>query len=757
MVSNLRYVGNPALQNVDGADKVSGRARYVCDMVVPGMLVAKVLRSPLPHARILKLDPAPALAVPGVKAVITHADFVDDGNFGWPVKDAYVLAVNKVRHVGEPVAAVAAETEAAAIAGLNAVVVDYEPLPVISTVDQAMAPDAPQIPEVSPTGKGNLCNTHILRNGDPAPLLTEAPVRFEATYEMPHQEHAYMETEGALAIPEPDGGVTLYANNQSPHINRDIAAQVLGLPTNQVRVIQPPIGGAFGGKDEVLYQTSAQAAKLAMLAGRPVKLIFTRSESMTASYKRQAMRSHIVLGAEADGTLRAAKVDLTVDNGAYASGTPLASWRATMHAAGGYRYTAVHVDMQSVYTNNGYSGAFRGFGNTQAGAAVELAIDELAERLGLDPLEYRLQNCLREGDTTMTGDLLDQAVGLTDCLEWIRDRSEWTEKRAEYAAQPEGSPTRRGIGVACYFHGSGLGGEGEDFATATLRIEEDTSITLTSGLTDFGQGSRTVFALLAAETLGVDIDRVRVLRPDTQTTLDSGPTVASRASIVGGNAVRVTTEKVALLLNLAAADLLRCDPRQLIRDGECYVGPDETPVSFEAVVGHAREMGLQLSAQGRWQIRPIEWNFETGTGEPYFCYVFGAQVAEVEVNRRTGRSRVRKIWAAHDAGKILFPKGALGQMYGGIAQGLGFALMENFRFKDGVPQTLSFKQYRLPRATDVPEIEGTYIQTAGAIGPYGAKNLAEPVMIGTAPAIANAFAQATGIRVRGFPLPRVKG
>jgi len=524
-----------------------------------------------------------------------------------------------------------------------------------------------------------------------------------------------------------------------------------------VRVIQPPIGGAFGGKDEVLYQTSAQAAKLAMLAGRPVKLIFTRSESMAASYKRQAMRSHIVLGAEADGTLRAAKVDLTADNGAYAAGTPLASWRATMHAAGGYRYAAVHVDMQSIYTNNGYSGAFRGFGNTQASAAVELAIDELAERLGRDPLEFRLQNCLHEGDTTMAGDPLDQTVGLADCLEWVRDRSEWTKKRAEFAAQPEDGHTRRGIGVACYFHGSGLGGEGEDFATATLKIEADTSITLTSGLTDFGQGSRTIFTLLAAEILGVHMDRVRVLRPDTQTTLDSGPTVASRASIVGGNAVRVTTEKVALLLELAAADHLRCDPRQLIRDGECYVGPNETPVPFEAVVDHAREMGLQLSAQGRWQMRPIEWNFETGTGEPYFCYVFGAQVAEVEVNRRTGRTRVSRIWAAHDAGRILFPKGALGQMYGGIAQGLGYALMENFRFKDGVPQTLSFTQYRLPRATDVPEIEGTYIQTADAIGPYGAKNLAEPVMIATAPAIANAFAQATGIRVRGFPLPRAKG
>jgi CO/xanthine dehydrogenase Mo-binding subunit len=339
----------------------------------------------------------------------------------------------------------------------------------------------------------------------------------------------------------------------------------------------------------------------------------------------------------------------------------------------------------------------------------------------------------------------------------VRDRSDWAAKRATYDAQSAGSPRRRGIGVACYFHGSGLGGEGEDFATATAKVDEDYGVTLTSGLTDFGQGSRTVFSLLAAETLGVSMDRVRILRPDTQTAPDSGPTVASRASIVGGNAIRVTTQKIAKLLDLAAADLLGCTPLQLVRDGEHYIGPQEEPVAFEAVVDHARELGLQLSAQGRWQIRPIEWDFDHGTGEPYFTYVFGAQVAEVEVNQRTGKTRVLKIWAAHDAGTILYPKGALGQMYGGIAQGLGYALMEDFRYKDGVPQTLSLARYRVPRAMDVPEIEGTYIQTYEADGPYGAKNLAEPVMIATAPAIANAYYQATGHRVHGFPLPRDSG
>jgi nicotinate dehydrogenase large molybdopterin subunit len=401
-----KHIGDPSLVNVDAPDKVSGRTRYIHDMMAPGALIAKVLRSPLPHARIAAIDVTPALAIPGVHAAITHADFVEDGAFGWPMRDATILATDKVRYVGEAIAAVAAETEAAAQAGIEAITISYEALPVVGSVDEAAAPDAPQVNTRAGSGEGNLCNTHLLRNGDPAPYLAEAPVTFEATYEMPHQEHAYLETEGAMAIPTPDGSVTVYANCQSPHINRDTMAQVLGLAQDQVRVIQPPIGGAFGGKDEVVYQTSAQAAKLALLSGRPVRLILSRSESLVASYKRQAMRSHILLGADEAGRLQAAKVHLMIDNGAYAAGTPLSSWRATMHAAGAYRYQAVHVDTEALYTNNGYAGAFRGFGNTQASAAVELAIDELATQLGRDPIAYRLENCLRAGDRTMTGDHL---------------------------------------------------------------------------------------------------------------------------------------------------------------------------------------------------------------------------------------------------------------------------------------------------------------------------------------------------------------
>lgn len=752
MSGTLKHVGNLNIQAVDGLDKVLGKAKYVGDMALSGMLHAKLLTSPLPHARIVRLDIAPALEVPGVVAVITSADFMDNGAFGWPVKDAFVLAHEKVRYVGDPIATVAAETEQAAIAGVKAIVLELEELPVVSDPAQALTADAPLIPLKAPKGAGNLCESLIVRNGDPDAILAESVYTLDETYEFQHQEHAYLETEGTLAIPESDGSVTIFANDQSPFINRNNASAVLGLPPEFVRVIQPPVGGSFGGKDDLLYQFTAQTARLALMTNRPVRLLLKREESLKTSYKREAMTIRLRIGMDADGNLRAGKADMLADSGAYASMTPLSAWRASMHVLGTYRYEAGHVDTQVVYTNNGYSGAFRGFGNTQAAAASEIAIDELAHQLGMDPIEFRLKNILRTGDQAFTGNVLIHEAGLEKCLKWVRDSSEWEQKRAQYADQGADAEVVYGIGVACYFHGTGLGGEGLDYARSTMVVNRDHSITLQSGLTDYGQGSRTVFTLIAAESLGVNPDRIHMLRPDTQTAEETGPTVASRASIVGGNATRVAAEKIAHLLQLAAADMLSCAPEQLVRDNEQFVGPSETPASLEEVIDHAFQMGFQLSAQGYWQLPEIHWDFETGSGTPYSAYSFGAQAADVAVNRLTGEVKVEKIWAAHDASQIIFPKGAKGQLLGGIAQGLGYALTEGFSYKNGYPEKKNLNQYKIPTALDVPEIETTFVETSFPLGPYGAKNLAEPVMIATTPAIANAVFNAVGVRCRSFPI-----
>lgn len=759
-MAELQYVGKPA-KRVDALDKVLGTAKYAADYRVPGMLYARCLRSELPHARIVRLDVTPALQVPGVCAAISGEDFVNYGKFGYPVEDMYMLAHERVRYVGDAIAAIAAENEEALAAGIAAIICELEPLPGVFDPEEALRPGSTLVGEQpwdSPTEpRGNLLVKHIVRKGDPDPILEAAEVVLDEHYSTAHQEHAYIETEAATAVPWPDSsGVTVYSPSQSPFNDRNNLCRVLGLGVENVRVIQPPVGGAFGGKDDQIYQTTGQVAKLALLTGRPVQMRIHREESMIFSYKRNPMRVHIRLGADRTGKLRASKVDLVVDSGAYSAITPFVAWRGNIHAMGAYRYDACHVDTHVAYTNNGYTGAFRGFGNTETTACIEQAMDELAGQLDIDPIELRLMNCLRPGDETAHGQRLGDDVGLVECLEHVRRVSDWDRKRREYAQQSAETgldplAVKRGIGVACFFHGLSLGAEGDDFAVSTLQVNDDYSLSLTSGLTDYGTGSRTVYTLIAAEVLGIKPERIQMHRPDTGTAIASGPTVASRATVLGGNAVRVTSERLNSVLINAAANLFGCNPAQVLRDGEQYIGPQEEPVSFEEVVRHARRMGLILSTHGRWDAPSIHWSLEDGTGKPYFAYHYGAQVAEVTVDMGTGKVSVAGIWAAHNTGTVIFPQGIIGQLYGGITQGIGYALMERVDFDQGYIQATNFDEYLIPTALDVPEIEGHFVQKPFSAGPFGAKNIGEPAMVPTAPAILNAISFTTGRRVRDLP------
>jgi len=749
---NTRYVGKPA-PRVDALEKVLGTARFLADIRLPGILHARALRSPLPHARIKHLDVSPALEVPGVVAVITSDDFIDHGHYGFPVKDDYMLAYEKVRYVGDAIAAVAAETPEAALAGVRAIICELEPLPIVSDVEQALDADAPQVGPAREDGQSpNFLDRSVVRKGDAEAALAASDLVMEGVFSVPHQEHAYLETEGALAIPTPEGGVVLYCSNQSPFINRDNVAMVLGLSTELVRSIQPPVGGSFGGKDDLNYESSAQCAALALKTGRPVRMIFSREESMVASYKRNAMKMWVQVGVGADGDLQACKFRGLLDSGAYASESPFTGWRASIHAMGAYRYQAVDVDVTSVYTNNGFSGAFRGFGNPEVNFAIEQMMDEVAAKLDMDPMDLRLKNALRLGDHLPHGQKLTESVSVVECLQEARRQSDWDRKRREFPRHNANSELKQGLGVAALFHGLSLGAEGADYAGATIRIDDDNGVTLTSGFTDYGQGSRTVFTLIAAEVLGVRPERIDMLRPDTDTSIESGPTVASRATVLGGNATRLAAANLKRILDMAAADLLRCQPAQLVRNDEDYIGPDEQPVSWDDVVAHARAMGLQLSARGRWQVPPLHWDHDAGRGEPYFAYHFAAQVAQVTVDAATGVVRVTDIWAVHDVGRVIFPQGAQGQLYGGIAQGLGYALSERIDYVDGYLQQINFHTYMIPTAVDMPRIHITLLEEPLSAGPYGAKNIAEPAMVPTAAAIANAVAHATGRRAHHLPI-----
>jgi len=755
----FQFIGKPT-DRVDAMEKVLGSAKYVGDYALPNMLVARTLRSTLPHARILKVDVSAALKIPGVVAAITCEDFVDHSRFGYPISDMFMLAYLRVRYAGDGIVSLAAENEDALDRGLKAIQVDLEELPGVFDPMTALDPATTIVSEHSRDAtedpRGNLLMHYIVRKGDPQRELALCPVTLEEDYSTMHQEHAYLETEGVLAVPVPEkNGVTVYAPCQSPFINRGNLVRTLGLSEENIRVIQPHVGGAFGGKDDLMYQISGQAAKLALITGRPVKMILSREESMIASYKRDAMQMHVQLGADADGKLRASKIHATVDSGAYSSITPFTAWRSTIHAMGPYRYDACHVDTDAVYTNNGYAGAFRGFGNTEVCFALEQAMDELALKLKIDPIELRLKNCLRPGDTTPHGQPLGDDVSLAECLEQVRKISDWKHKHTDYsrvAAKPLiPGEFRRGIGVAAVFHGMSLGAEGEDFAVGTLEINQDLSITLTSGLTDYGTGSRTVFTLIAAEMLGLNPERFSMPRPDTDQSFDSGPTVASRATVLGGNATRVAAEKLGLQLNQSAADLLECKVEEITRHGELFISPKEEPVSFEEVVNHAREMGLTLTSRGRWSPPKIHWSMETGQGKPYFAYHFGAQVAEVLVDTGTGKVEVTGFWAVNNTGTVIFPQGAFGQLYGGITQGLGYALMERVDYDNGYIQATNFDEYLIPTALDVPDIVGAFVEKTFSSGPYGAKNLGEPGLVPAAPAILNAITNATGRRIRSLP------
>ena len=753
-----QFIGKPA-NRVDALEKVLGTAKYIDDYSLPNMLLARTIRSGLPHARIKNIDVSAALKIPGVAAVITSEDFVNHGRFGYPVEDMFMLAYERVRYVGDGIVSIAAESETALQQAMDAVVIELEELAAVFDMTESLEPSAALVGEqprdAAGYPRGNLLTQYVVRKNDPDAEFSHCVVNLEDDYSTMHQEHAYIETEGALAFPGDDGRLTVYAPCQSPFLNRDNMVKTLGLPEAQIRVIQPVVGGAFGGKDDLMYQISAQVAKLALLTGRPVKMILSREESMIASYKRDAMRMHVHLGADSDGRLRASRIHSVVDSGAYSSITPFTAWRSSIHAMGPYRYDACHVDTDVVYTNNGYSGAFRGFGNAEVCFAIESAMDELALILNLDPIELRLQNCLRPGDTTPHGQKLGEDVALVECLEQVRKLSGWKQKQALYTREASKpiipGEFRRGMGVAAVFHGVSLGAEGADFAVGTLEINPDYTLTLTSGLTDYGTGSRTAFTLIAAETLGLQPERFIMPRPDTDSSQDSGPTVASRATVLGGNATRVTAESMSEVLDQAAADLFGCEPEAIVRHGELFIGPKEEPASFEEVVDHARKMGLSLTSRGRWSAPDIAWSMEKGQGKPYFAYHYGAQVAEVLVDTGTGKVDVTGFWAVHNTGKVIFPQGAYGQLFGGIVQGLGYALMERVDFDQGFMQATNFDEYLIPTALDVPDIEGAFIEKPFSTGPFGAKNLGETGLVPAAPAIVNAIANATGRRIRNLP------
>lgn len=744
----MTWIGKRVVRK-DAPEKVTGRARFVADLFVPGMLRVRVVRSPVARGRVRRMDTAGAFEVPGVVAVLTARDIPGRNCIPVVFDDLPLLAAEEVRFHGEPLAVVAAETEDAAEEAARRVAVEVEELPPVLDPLESLRPDAPRL-----WADDNVFQRWHVRRGDVDAAMRRADLVVAHTYRTSSQEHAYLEPQGMLAVPTPDGGVEVTGSMQCPFYVREGVATVLGLPLASVRAVQATTGGGFGGKEDVPSIVAGQAALVAWKTGRPARLIYTRDEDILSMSKRHPGVVESRLGFARDGTLLAADVRYVLDAGAYATLSPVVAWRGTVHAVGPYRCDHVRVETLAVATNKVPCGAFRGFGSPQVLFAAESQMDEAAHRLDLDPVEIRRRNALRDGDVTPTGQRLRAEVGLSEALERVAAASGWAGKRARGAAGT--GPRRYGIGCSVVHYGVclGAGGRNLDRAGAFVQLMYDGSAIFAVGTTEMGQGMQTVLAQIVAEELGVPYEAVRPVPTDTHLVPDSGPTVASRTTVMSGNALREAAAPIRRALQEVGATLLEVEDPAMVRleDGRA-LAPDGRSVGYDEVLHRCFLERRHLASSGMAVSPETSWDPETGAGDAYITYAFAANVVEVEVDVETGEVEVLRVHAAHDVGRAVNPTGAEGQIEGGSAQGLGYALLEEVLHDErGRMVNNRFSTYLIPTARDVPPIHAHLVEHPTDVGPYGAKGFGEQPLMGIAPAVANAVFHATGVRMREIPI-----
>jgi aldehyde oxidoreductase len=723
------------LAKVDGIVKLTGIDRFGADALPDddAVLQVRAVRSPHAHARFTLGDFAPLLAAhPGLVRILTAADVPGRNLYGiYPTgKDQPVLAETHVRHRGEAVCALVGDADTLAAIRDSDLPITWDVLPEVTFDTAAAAPD------LHAHAPGNvLCRGRVVR-GDAGTVLTNTTIRADISVQTGFVEHAYIEPEAGYARRVGDR-IEVVASTQTPYMDRDELAPILGIPPEAVRIVPTAVGGGFGGKLDLSVQPLTAIA--AWLLHRPVRMVYTRPESMTATTKRHPSRIAASAAADRDGKLTALRFHGDFDTGAYASWGPTVANRVPVHATGPYTVPNIQCTTAAIHTNGPPSGAFRGFGVPQASIAGEALMDMLAARLGLDPLEFRRCNALGVGSTIATGQVLGEGAALPECLDALRPR--WQALLAEAAAFNASAPAhlRRGAGVACMWYGIGntsLSNPSE----MVIAISRLGRVTLFSGAVDIGQGSNTVMLQIAADALGVPVDAIDLVSGDTDLTRDAGKTSASRQTFVSGNAVRLAC--IALRAEILRRANAGSDATILVGDGTIRIdGRTLDPATMPA-----DEQGLVLRGEGRFDppTTPLDAD---GQGVPYASYAFAAQAALVEVDVELGTVRCLRIVAAHDVGRAINPQQVEGQIQGGIAQGLGLALMEEF-----VPgRTDNLHDYLIPTIGDIPPIETILIERPDPLGPYGAKGVGEPALIATAPAILNAIAAATGVRLTRVP------
>jgi CO/xanthine dehydrogenase Mo-binding subunit len=746
MDTTLHIIGKPE-RRVDAWGKVTGKAKFAEDYNVAHQLWGKVLRAQHPHARILRIDISKAEKLPGVEAVLTAKDIPGSKVFGIVIKNQQILAEDRVRYLGDGIALVAAKSKEIAEEAVSLIVVEWEPLPVVTDPEEALRPGAPVL-----HGETNEFVHHKVRKGDIQKGFAEADFILERRFRTQFVEHASIEPEAVLAELDEQGGVKITGSVQNLFSTRRSVAEALNLPLNLVQIVQATLGGSFGGKDEVMTSLCCRAALLAAKTGKPVKMVNTREESMLESYKRHPYVLYYKWGAKKDGSITAMEIRCIADGGAYASMSPFVTWRSVVQATGPYHCENVSTDIIAAYTNNNYTGAMRGFGSPQVNFAIESMMDELAEKVGMNPLEIRLQNGFDTGAVTATGQKLTHVVSLKEVLTKAASAIDFENKWNGYRAGSS-TPVRRGVGLACSYRGVSLGAEGVDAAETIVSVQTDGSIIVSSGVTDMGQGAQTQMSQITAEVLGVPMNRIRFLNTNTSRVADSGPTVASRGTVMGGSAAKNAAEKVRATLLGVGAEMTRRKPDELALADNCLIDATtgERLASFAEVAAECFRKGRPMTALGWHRSPKTSWDEEHGQGDAYFTYVYGANAAEVEVDTETGQVKVLNFVSAHDVGRAINRAMVEGQIYGGVAMGLGYGLLEEFDFEEGVPKQLNFDEYLIPTSLDVPRIRPIIVEHEDPTGPFGAKSVGEPTNELAAPAVANAIFNATGRRICEIP------
>ncbi len=741
--SEPRVVGK-SLPRMDGAGKVTGTAVYAADFALPGMLVGKVFRSTEPHARIVRVDTARARALPGVRAVMTAAD-VPDVRYGGALKDETVFARGKVRYVGQPVAAVAATTREAAEAALAAIEVVYAPLPAVLDLDAALAPGAPLIHEewASYTAipilhrDGNVCNRARIVVGDVERGFEEADRIFEHRFRTGMVHQGYTEPRAAVAAWDSSGQVTVWSNTQLPFEVQNTLAEILQMAPSKIRVVVPGIGGGFGGKLRVGVEHFA--AFLAKATGRPVKVITTSEEELTAAYPRQGTVVELKTGVTKDGRITAKAGRIWFDTGAFAGSGPGVASVATLVLAGPYKIPNLHLEGFAVYTNKTNCGSFRAPSGPQANFAVESQIDIIADALGLDPLELRLKNIVREGDEGPTGQVL-QAVGLEECLRKAAAAIGWQDRR----------PGRwRGKGLACGWWTTTGGSSG-----VYVKINPDGTVALNTGAAEIGTAALTGAAQVLAEELGVDLADINVVSADTFSTPFDFGAQGSRTAFAVGNACRAAVDDLKRRVFALAAAQLGVEP-EACRLADKHVLADGKRISLADLARLSQQTGGGLIAQGTFIAPPTAYDSKRVDGHVYPAFhspSFHAHAVDLSIDPETGDVTIHKYVVAQDVGFAMNPTYIEGQIEGGVAQGLGQALSEEIVYENGRVLNPNLTDYKMPTTLDMPRVETILVQHPSLVGPYGAKGVGEPPNIEPPAAVANAVASATALRLTSLPI-----